>query len=387
MRLAPLGLLLFSCAVYDRSLLGDGGTSGEGGPCSGTKMLCGKTCVDTATDLKNCGACGHDCLEGKCVNGACTGVLLASALPAPKGIVLDATRAYFSNQGSITTQVVGKDGAGLANFGGAQVFPDVLVISGSSIYWNNESNIRGVILSMQLTDIPSDVPTKIAVDLPAPTGVAVVNNDVFFTTGPVNMSGNGCSISSYVSALLRCPTTGCVVQNCSAGGPTTLAAGLKDPRGLVADVAAIYWADTTMGDIFTCPTPNCGTGPKAIATGQSGPLDVRIDAANVYWTSSTSGDVMTCTRASCTPRKLASGQMSPRRLALDNTSPPQAIWWTNGDGTVMRCDLPNCASPVQVAKNIPSPWGIAVDDTNVFVVNEGTQGTNSMDGTVIRFPR
>ena len=71
MRLAPLGLLLFSCAVYDRSLLGDGGTSGEGGACSGAKMQCGKTCVDTATDPKNCGACGHDCVEGKCVNGAC----------------------------------------------------------------------------------------------------------------------------------------------------------------------------------------------------------------------------------------------------------------------------------------------------------------------------
>jgi hypothetical protein len=97
---------------------------------------------------------------------------------------------------------------------------------------------------------------------------------------------------------------------------------------------------------------------------------------------------MTCARSSCTPRKLASGQMGPRRIALDTATPPKILWWTNSDGTVMRCDLPDCSNgPVLIGKNIASPWGIAVDDAHVFVVSEGSQGTNSMDGQIIRFLR
>src|SRR5262249_25136023 len=42
---------------------GDGGPGADGiapdGACA--KTTCGAACVDTATDPKNCGACGHDC--------------------------------------------------------------------------------------------------------------------------------------------------------------------------------------------------------------------------------------------------------------------------------------------------------------------------------------
>lgn len=35
------------------------------------------SCVDTTSDGKNCGACGHDCLGGACTSGQCQPVLLA----------------------------------------------------------------------------------------------------------------------------------------------------------------------------------------------------------------------------------------------------------------------------------------------------------------------
>jgi hypothetical protein len=42
--------------------------------CPAGQVSCGTnpgTCVDTSTDEKNCGACGHDCGKGTCVAGAC----------------------------------------------------------------------------------------------------------------------------------------------------------------------------------------------------------------------------------------------------------------------------------------------------------------------------
>jgi hypothetical protein len=395
MRLAArvlwVGFALASCVVYDRSLVtsaGDGGV--EAGPCgAGSKVMCGKTCVDLGTDARNCGSCGHDCVESACNNGSCAGKVLASALPAPRGIVLDANHVYFSNHGSITTQMMNKDGTGLATFGAPQIYPDVLVISKGTLYWNNETSLKGAIDSIDLSILPSILSNRLAVDLPAPTGVAVVANDVFFTTGPMNMAP-GCLPTQYVNALLRCPTSGCSVVNCGFGGPSTLANGLKDPRGLIADAASLYWAETQSGNVFTCPVPSCAGGPKAIATAQGGPLDLAMDAQNLYWTNTTSGEVMTCPRSSCAGnvRTLATGQMSPRRIALENAAPPTVIWWTNGDGTVKRCALPDCTGGAfLVARGVNGPWGIAVDDNWAYVVAEGSQGTTSVDGAVIRFPR
>lgn len=374
-----------SCAVYDKSLIsGDAGPTTDSGPC-GTKTMCAKACIDTQTDAKNCGQCGHDCKDATCKNGACQGIVLASALPAPRGIALDGNRIYFSNHGSISTQMVNKDGTGLAVFGGPQVFPDVLVVTGGTVYWNNETQDRGAVLSIATSILPSDVVVPIAIDLPAATGVAVVDNDVFFTTGSVNKKCSG----SYLSSLLRCSTSGCVAMNCAGGGPTVIAAGLGDPRGLIADAASIYWVDTKGGNVFTCPTPNCTGGPKAIANMQGGPLDLVMDTQSLFWTNSTSGEIGTCSRSDCSDAHvIATGQVTPRRLALENASPPTVIWWTNGDGSVKRCLLPNCpGGPTTIAQNVPGPWGIAVDNTYVYIVSEGSQGTTSVDGAILKFPR
>jgi alpha-tubulin suppressor-like RCC1 family protein len=61
---------------------GEGGAGGAGGGCATGQELCGEVCVDTATDVANCGSCGNACAEptngtaacadGKCVVASCT---------------------------------------------------------------------------------------------------------------------------------------------------------------------------------------------------------------------------------------------------------------------------------------------------------------------------
>jgi hypothetical protein len=40
-------------------------------PNGGPGLCCGGGCVDTSTDAKNCGACGHDCGSLTCAGGVC----------------------------------------------------------------------------------------------------------------------------------------------------------------------------------------------------------------------------------------------------------------------------------------------------------------------------
>jgi hypothetical protein len=51
------------------------GTCGSGAacptPCTGTTACCNGACVDTNTDLANCGGCGQTCTGGTCTAGVC----------------------------------------------------------------------------------------------------------------------------------------------------------------------------------------------------------------------------------------------------------------------------------------------------------------------------
>lgn len=369
--------LVAGCTVYGTSLLLDGGTTAgdTGTPCS----KCAGKCTDLSKDPKNCGVCGRDCMGASCADGVCAPDVLATDLPAPRGIAIDDTRIYFSNHGSVSTQLMDKDGKNGSTFGGLQVFPDVLVIDAGQLYWTNESNLKGLILSVATSTLPNDFPNKLATDLAGPSGLAVVGSYVFFTNAATTNGSMGCPPSAYVGTLLRCPTSGCMVAQCGGGGPVTLVSNLQEPRGLSGDAAGLYFADTKAGNVYGCDVPNCKTR-ATLASGQMAPLETAIDASNLYWTTAT--DLMTCARSDCTSttRSLAPQQMRPRRMALDG----QVIYWTSADGTVKKCELPECSSTITLAKNIKSPWGIAVDAQYLYVVAEGSQGTTSVDGAVIR---
>src|SRR5436190_8501530 len=82
---ATIVVLALGCG--GRSVLGprggaDGGLDGSNdGPkrgdasvflCQGGQIACGPTCVDPASDMRNCGACGNVCAAGSvCSSGRC----------------------------------------------------------------------------------------------------------------------------------------------------------------------------------------------------------------------------------------------------------------------------------------------------------------------------
>src|SRR5690349_11244219 len=51
-----------------------------GPDCTPTQTDCTGACADLATDVANCGACGHSCAEGeKCEAGACKSPCMGTA--------------------------------------------------------------------------------------------------------------------------------------------------------------------------------------------------------------------------------------------------------------------------------------------------------------------
>src|SRR5688572_29963206 len=80
-------------------------TTGDDAAGEPPSMDGGASCtgVDLATDRDHCGACGHSCIGGLCNQGICQPIILVADQDGPQEVVVDATRAYFTNFGSQTT--------------------------------------------------------------------------------------------------------------------------------------------------------------------------------------------------------------------------------------------------------------------------------------------
>jgi hypothetical protein len=121
------------------------------------------------------------------------------------------------------------------------------------------------------------------------------------------------------------------VLGVDGGVITTLGtAGTTTALGIAQDDRAIYWVITGFGDGVVDTAPKANLAAVPLASSQSGPNDIASDGTNIYWinfgTGGLTGSVMTCPIASCaTPTVLARGLPPPLALVVDNTS----VYWVD----------------------------------------------------------
>ncbi|HEX4476313.1 MAG TPA: hypothetical protein VH142_14605 [Polyangiaceae bacterium] len=137
------------------------------------------------------------------------------------------------------------------------------------------------------------------------------------------------------------------------------------------------------------PTPDCANGACACSGILCGTACRHVDSdpANCG-TCAHDCNGGTCASGQCLPVPLATGQFDPGGITVDGTN---VYWSNNGDfggahGSVQEIAIGG-GPIIAIASNEAGPLGIALTDTDVYFVDEGTSAGNYDDGAIRHVPK
>lgn len=191
---------------------------------------------------------------------------------------------------------------------------------------------------------------KVAPQETQPWGLVVEGSEVLWT----NWGASG--------SVRRCNKAAC--------NPTNIVEVENDPRGIAVGGGRIFWADYSAHQVWSCPLAGTCPTPTLFASQVPYPEWVVTDASHVYWTLSTNvASMQRCLHAGCgeTAEQLDAGAELTASIALDATH----IYWTTaaaaaGARAVWRGPKGGFAAPTKIVDSPGAPYGISVDDANVY---------------------
>jgi len=370
--LVPAAVAACSLLTPLDDLRGDAGT---GGACEAGRTTCGASCVDTATDGHNCGACGHDCFGGGCSASACLPVVLASSQDSPFGIAVDSQRVYWANNdldaSFASCAITGCSDSGATSLLSGRTLPADVFVANGHLYmteygWDDAGS--GAVLACDPTDCVNTLIT-IATEPPHNPVAIVADSTAVYWANFKNGRIDTCNLGG-------CGTPSILASD-HPGGPW---------YGLALASGTVYWTSKAVdaGGVFSCATGGCAT-PTQIGSSAGGPWDLAVDGSYVYWTTAEGGQVLRCPLTGCgsnAPLVIADNQAFPGGIAVDVSG----VYWLNQtSGAVLRCDTTGCANGPQVlATGQNQPWEIVLDATSLYWTNAGTTGN---DGAIMRLAK
>jgi hypothetical protein len=334
--------------------------------CDAGQTACTGTCVDTQSDTKNCGACGHDCLGGDCTLGKCQPFTIAQNQFQVTVLAPTATQLYWSrdvtgvqNGGIFVADLDGQNEAKLFDAGGGSC--SGLLVDGADSYFF----CTGAIYHCALPSCPSGPTTLVPITDVVDAALDKTNSRIYFSVKTLYDAQTG----GYVGWI---PTTG-------GGAPSRIvAADQLNPHEIFLDNGVLYWLDYGTykndvaqynGGVRSAPlgtnqtmsvlvndftdlnfsgltvsgnTVYYGAGSSIMSTATSGGLvatftpsgagQIIADATYLYWTDA-GASVYRCAKTSCTtPTTLATGENYPVAIAQDAVS----IYWADYFGGQIR---------------------------------------------------
>jgi hypothetical protein len=340
--------------------------------------------TDLANDDKNCGACGHSCLGGKCTAGKCEPFQVAS-VSNPSGLAVDMQNVYFTFPSVPAIQRVEKNGkctpaapcpqdfagTGVGDQLGKIRGPSAIVSDGMNVWWTNQANGNLGKRAAAITTPPS----------------AIVNFGTAVSTEPGYVALGGGKIwwtSAFANAE---PTPHVRGANLDGSNVITLATYANPATnfygfgGIATDATHVYWASKNSGVFRAAFTdPPCVEGSTCKAFGSaSGPYGVAVDGTFVYWTEPSSGTVRRAPKIGGQSVIIAVNQETPRAIAVQGTF----VYWGNTgtatapNGAIRRapqvgavCDGAAC----ELVATVKAPDAIVAADEGIYWTNNDPMG-------------
>jgi len=270
-----------ACGVIDSACCA-GNTCNGGAQCNGTicvcpsdKIACGTSCVDTKTDVKNCGRCNHDCLAGACNAGTCAAYTVTTD-PYAQQLFTDGGRVYWiryltslANGGFFSAKLDGTD-------------PRTIFDAGNTNSCTRAAVALGKAYFLCANGLASDIRVC---TLPCAAGSSTVLKPGI-ATAPAS-----------ASALAADPSTGTVYYavatpyNQPPNGSIFDIAGNRvggvnqaNPNDLAIANGSIYWLNS---GTYSADTPQTNGGVKRASLVSPATESVVVTAGNAYFDNGT----------------------------------------------------------------------------------------------------
>jgi hypothetical protein len=232
--------------------------------------------------------------------------------------------------------------------------PGAIAIDATDVYWVG-GYPDGYL--MKCAKSGCDTPIVLLTDQPAPTDVVVDGAEIFWTLAATT------GLCSSDGLAMRCDASNCAAT--AEPFVTSLC-----PSGMAVDEMNVYLAEFGggTGTLERCARSGCGGNSETLAEVPGGPTSVALSGNMLVWTAGptglgTNGAIMICEKTACMPQVLADGpDIFPGQVATD----AQNAYWTNGDGSIMKCALTGCDNtPHVLASGFDGPYAIATDGIDV----------------------
>jgi cysteine-rich repeat protein len=316
------------------------------GICACDKTTCGSACVDLSVHSSHCGDCGHSCLGGGCLAGACRPIVLATGQASPLRVAVNASGVFWTNTGDGSVMKAGLDGSGITPLATGQNRPYGIAVDADYVYYVFAAAMPDY-GTVRKVSIAGGTPVDLLKGVYEPREIAIDANNVY--------------AAGYERGLIQASLTpgGAAVFLFSGYGPWAVAVSSQSGQ--------IYWTNV---DLMGVQRASVGGTASTLTMGQSanesgGRRSIAISGSTLYFTTKDSVQSISVFGGSLTP--IATGQATPHAVAADATG----VYWTNEAtaGTVMR------GSPAGVqtlATGQDKPLGIALDAKAVYWVNSGS---------------
>jgi hypothetical protein len=330
------------------------GTGGEHATCPAPKVICGQQCVDESSDPSNCGACGHGCLGGDCVDSGCQPVEAASGQGHPTAIAVDEDTIYWTNYDGGEVMKVSIAGGAPMALALQQSSPRGIAVDATNVYWVNESeDFSGAVRQMPREGGAQKILGDKDTGQNGPFGIAVDATHVYWT-------------NQYGSTVKKAPID-------SNNTPSDVAIDQKTPWSIAVHVTSVFWTNRYGLPSGTVMKASIGEPPDAgVFVDASEPYGIAVDSTHVYWTTRGDTQIWSAPIAGGPSLTLTNSPQEPSFIAVDATG----VYWTAGssNGVVLWVPLGG-GTPEPLATMCDNPQGIALNTKGIYWV-EASSGSN-----------